>query len=169
MTLNNSRRGLAIGAAGFVTVTCAALLIAQSGVPSARTQQQQLGRGDSTVRERAGVLMIDCSFNGDTTGTNAIVDIANAIDVSTIHIENGRFSNGVSDRVGLTLELSGTMSYYFTTNGFESKTLQFDPPIPIRPGDRILADDVQDTFIQGFVQFTLHGRRPVNATGFQAK
>lgn len=168
MFVNGFRWRLAIGATAAVTVACAALLIAQSGVPTARTQQRA-DRGVSTVRERAGVLMIDCNFTGDTTGTNAIVEIADAIDVSTIHIENGLFGNGVSDRVGIALQLSGTMTYYFTTNGFESKTVQFDPPIPIRPGDVVRADDVQDTFIQGFVQFTLHGRRPVSATGFQAK
>lgn len=173
--MSNFRRS-ARSIAGMLACVAAGVGIstAYSGSKSALAASQEVQRASFTTRqaERGGVLTYSIIASGNTGTSNSfMIPEGISIDVETVTIENGAYASGNFDRIGVDLQRNspaGTDYQFFISTAFETKSINFSPPMRVQSGDILNVYDVDNGVIGGFFQISFHGRVVPQVTGFQA-
>ncbi|MDK2970748.1 MAG: hypothetical protein PWP23_503 [Candidatus Sumerlaeota bacterium] len=161
MNVQNKKRAILSGA---VLLLGTAALIAQNR-PTAEEEQAAKAIINSTVLDRNGVRTIVITYDSSSSATTTFA-AAGEIDVTRLILANGNFSTGVGDPGGIQLRTSTNQDMlYIVTPGFGTQQLTFDPPLPLRAGDKLFFAPQTNNGVTAEWDLTLFGTNPATGKG----
>ncbi len=96
---------------------------------------------------------------------NFVIGPDQEIDVTTIHMQNGRIADQTLRSGGFRVFDGVGPAWYFVQPEFGSRTFNLDPPLKLREGASVRYLEGNDPESEGYLDIVLHGRPPSGKTG----
>lgn len=118
--------------------------------------------------ERNGTIYAHMIAQGGEANITHVFTEDEAMDLTSLIIQNGFFSSGNSQRAGLTIWIGGVQPMFFTMDGYSTDQYTFPTPLALRAGDAIVVTTPSAMVSTQFTQIQLIGT-PLQPEGIELR